>query len=265
MSQYLTMKARMLALLGVLAMLSGCVNPPQATTTTTLESIVKPTVKTLPATTLFGCTLSLCDCKCHPKGTTIEETTGRLCGINCAGEYNVIGCEVRDGSCVEVKSPKTTIETTMPGSSTTTLVQIANPASQKCVSDGGTLEIIDQSGGQLGICHFSDGTVCEEWAYFRNECAPGQCVCSAVGSRSEGWYCSGVLLYWSQCSQNSKAFRDCGRYAGAGACTMEYNPVCAKVNASGAVKWQTYGNGCSACASNASGETVMGYRPGECS
>ena len=50
---------------------------------------------------------------------------------------------------------------------------IANPASVYCEEHGGKLEIrTDSSGGQVGICIFSDGSECEEWAYFRGQCAP---------------------------------------------------------------------------------------------
>ena len=45
------------------------------------------------------CVLSLCDCKCYPKGQTPEELTGRICGINCLGEYGITGCEYKDGEC----------------------------------------------------------------------------------------------------------------------------------------------------------------------
>lgn len=50
------------------------------------------------------CVLSLCDCKCYPKGETREEKEGVLCGINCVGIYGVGGCEVVDGKCKEVVS-----------------------------------------------------------------------------------------------------------------------------------------------------------------
>jgi hypothetical protein len=30
----------------------------------------------------------------------------------------------------------------------------------------------DEAGGQFGICVFADGSECEEWAFFRGECAP---------------------------------------------------------------------------------------------
>ncbi|MBN1180514.1 MAG: DUF333 domain-containing protein [Anaerolineae bacterium] len=49
-----------------------------------------------------------------------------------------------------------------------------NPASVYCEEQGGTLEIrTDASGGQYGVCVFADGSECEEWAFFRGECAPG--------------------------------------------------------------------------------------------
>ncbi|MFA6254562.1 MAG: GerMN domain-containing protein [Patescibacteria group bacterium] len=60
---------------------------------------------------------------------------------------------------------------------TNTNVGLANPASVKCEQDSGTLNIIEDAGGlvgnQIGICTFSDGSKCEEWAYFRNECQVG--------------------------------------------------------------------------------------------
>jgi len=49
--------------------------------------------------------------------------------------------------------------------------QMANPASVNCIDKGGTLEIITATdGSQFGMCKFSDGSQCEEWAFFRGEC-----------------------------------------------------------------------------------------------
>ena len=54
-----------------------------------------------------------------------------------------------------------------------TPVGIANPASVYCEKQGGKLEMRqDDSGGTFGMCVFSDGSTCEEWAYFRGECPP---------------------------------------------------------------------------------------------
>lgn len=52
--------------------------------------------------------------------------------------------------------------------------QLANPASVYCVGQGGSLEIrTDVEGGQYGVCIFDDGSECEEWAFFREECNLG--------------------------------------------------------------------------------------------
>src|SRR5512135_2282819 len=51
---------------------------------------------------------------------------------------------------------------------------IANPASENCVKKGGTVEIRQEAAGEVGYCHFADGSECEEWAFMRGECQPGQ-------------------------------------------------------------------------------------------
>ena len=45
---------------------------------------------------------------------------------------------------------------------------IANPASVYCEEQGGTLDL------ESGMCTFPDGSQCEEWAFFRGECSPGE-------------------------------------------------------------------------------------------
>lgn len=50
---------------------------------------------------------------------------------------------------------------------------LANPASVFCEEQGGTLELRTDDTGTSGFCIFDDGSECEEWAYFRNECSPG--------------------------------------------------------------------------------------------
>jgi putative hemolysin len=52
--------------------------------------------------------------------------------------------------------------------------QLANPASVYCEKNGGTLEIRDDVDGQVGICVFPDGSECDEWAFYRGECSPGE-------------------------------------------------------------------------------------------
>lgn len=54
--------------------------------------------------------------------------------------------------------------------STPEVTTLANPASVYCIQQSGTLEIVDETGGQVGMCHLPGGIVCEEWAYMRGEC-----------------------------------------------------------------------------------------------
>jgi putative hemolysin len=49
---------------------------------------------------------------------------------------------------------------------------IANPASVYCEEHNGKLEIINNENGHAGVCKFSDGSQCDEWAYFRGDCKP---------------------------------------------------------------------------------------------
>jgi len=57
----------------------------------------------------------------------------------------------------------------------TPVARMPNPASQYCVEQGGKVEIrTDAQGNEYGVCVFPDGSECEEWAFFRGECAPGE-------------------------------------------------------------------------------------------
>jgi len=80
--------------------------------------------------------------------------------------------------------------------------QLANPASVKCVNDGGQLEIVKEKEGEYGICKFKNGAQCEEWAYFRGECSPEKpnyCV--------EDKDCAcGVHIETGECFVGSKEF-----------------------------------------------------------
>jgi putative hemolysin len=50
----------------------------------------------------------------------------------------------------------------------------ANPASTNCIEQGGSLTFeTDGSGGQFGVCTFTDNLQCEEWALLHGECRAG--------------------------------------------------------------------------------------------
>lgn len=51
---------------------------------------------------------------------------------------------------------------------------LPNPASVHCEEQGGTVELREEpDGSTTGYCLFDDGSECEEWAFQRGECAPG--------------------------------------------------------------------------------------------
>ena len=59
-----------------------------------------------------------------------------------------------------------------PVSTDTALANMPNPASVYCVEQGYKSEIRTASdGSQSGMCIFPDGSECDEWAFFRNECS----------------------------------------------------------------------------------------------
>ena len=76
-------------------------------------------------------------------------------------------------------TPKPVAATDTPLSSpspteTQTAAGMPNPASVYCEKEGGKLEIRTGTAGEAGYCIFADGSECEEWAFFRGECQPGQ-------------------------------------------------------------------------------------------
>lgn len=65
---------------------------------------------------------------------------------------------------------------------TATQIGLANPASVSCGKVGGTTEIKKNAdGSEYGMCKFSNGTTCEEWALFRGE----GCKASGVTNTSK--------------------------------------------------------------------------------
>jgi len=63
--------------------------------------------------------------------------------------------------------------TPAPVSTELSQANLPNPASVYCVEQGFKSEIRTATdGSQTGYCIFPDGSECDEWAYFRGECAP---------------------------------------------------------------------------------------------
>ncbi|MFA5029606.1 MAG: DUF333 domain-containing protein [Patescibacteria group bacterium] len=92
------------------------------------------------------------------------------------GEEDTWICD--DGQWVRHGSPSAPMPTkpclTNDSGSINNNAGLANPASVRCQEQGGQLEIKDtETMGQVGICVFTDGSKCEEWAYYRGECQKG--------------------------------------------------------------------------------------------
>ena len=51
-------------------------------------------------------------------------------------------------------------------------VGLPNPASVFCEEQGYILDIRTDADGSYGMCIFTDGSECEEWAYYQGECEP---------------------------------------------------------------------------------------------
>ncbi len=77
-------------------------------------------------------------------------------------------------SCGGSATPTATAPASSPTVLPTAAPGIANPASVHCVQNGGQVQFRqDAQGGTLGICVFPDKSECEEWAFYRGECKPG--------------------------------------------------------------------------------------------
>jgi putative hemolysin len=85
-----------------------------------------------------------------------------------------------------------------------TSLGLPNPASVLCErNESGTLEMFEMNGGQAGLCNFPDGSICEEWEYYRGECKKGLCFkqCQNPGTADEGVYdsCNDRLIKPGKC------------------------------------------------------------------
>ncbi len=76
-------------------------------------------------------------------------------GLSLLGAALLVGCGPRTGGA-------------------TPQVGLPNPASVYCEQNGGKVDLrTGPGGGVAGACVFPDGSECDEWAYFRGECKPG--------------------------------------------------------------------------------------------
>jgi putative hemolysin len=103
----------------------------------------------------------------------------------------------------------------------TTTTGMANPASVYCIDQGGKLSIRnDTSGGQYGICVFDDGSECDEWKFFRKECAKGMPVDAPVVDINKDTELIKLALVKEEkinlANMNVVIYKDTGKYASGG-------------------------------------------------
>ena len=123
----------------------------------------------------------------------------------------------------------------------------ANPASQYCIDQGGSLAFEERSDlGQMGVCYFEDNMQCEEWALMRGDCPVGGVKVTGYVTQA-GRYCA-ITGGEYTVTGNSGAEDELG------ACTFKdgsqcdawdyYNGVCSPgatpVPAAAAGNWQWY-------------------------
>jgi len=71
---------------------------------------------------------------------------------------------------------------------------LKNPASVYCGKHGGRLEMKKSPQGEYGVCHFKDGSECEEWKFFRGQCHKGEHFsASPTANAAKGEYLKGYL------------------------------------------------------------------------
>jgi putative hemolysin len=68
-------------------------------------------------------------------------------------------------SCSQGSAPSDSVSPTTSDS----VMGVANPASQYCLEQGGELDLVDETAGQVGYCILPDGTRIEEWELFNSQ------------------------------------------------------------------------------------------------
>jgi len=112
--------------------------------------------------------------------------------------------------CTQAGTGTTTPIVTTPGSG------IANPAAVYCTEQQGTRYEIrtNPDGSQYGVCILPNGTVCDEWAYYRGGCAaaaaPAVTTTAAGIANPSATYCIGQnLTYETRTDANGSQYGVC--------------------------------------------------------
>lgn len=138
--------------------------------------------------------------------------------------------------CLLAACNPTTASPTVEPADMETQANMANPASENCVAQGGTLAIEERGDlGQIGVCYFEDNHQCEEWALLRGDCPVGGVKVTGYVTEA-GRYCA--------ITGGAYAVKDEGSEPEQGTCTFAdgsqcdawdyYNGACAPGTTSGA-------------------------------
>ena len=101
----------------------------------------------------------------------------------------VLFCLLLTG-CIQITTQPTTVITPITPTTQPTMETLPNPASAFCEQQGYKLEIrTAPDGSQSGVCIFTNGSECDEWAYFRGECLPAimETPTTSPESDNNGW------------------------------------------------------------------------------
>ena len=132
------------------------------------------------------------------------------------------------------------------GGATTGGTGMANPASEYCIEQGGTLSIEENGNGdQYGVCYFEDNYQCEEWAMLRGDCRVG-------GIKVTG-YITPAATYCTITGGTYQITGNNGADDEQGTCTLPDGTVCDV--------WEYYNGQCSAA--SPSGTTAPGGGAGQ--
>jgi putative hemolysin len=165
-----------------------------------------------------------------------------------------------------------------PTAKTADIKNVPSPATTNCERKGGKVKNRKNAEGQYKACVFSDGSECEEWAFFRGQCKPGSAQPdTAVITNFDDCVKAGnpvMESYPRKCNAGGQTFTEVldkpvtpppsdGQPA---TCPTEKNTVCALIQVQ-CIKapcpplFETIDNECLA---KDRGSMLLGYTPGVC-
>ena len=154
-------------------------------------------------------------------GNERESILHRLSGIRCIERY---GIDMKDrqqiviilaivilviiiGAAFAITGPSQ-----VPGPArNTTGAGIPNPAAEFCSSQAGNRYEIRAApdGSQYGVCILPDGTVCDEWDYFRGNCTAATDSAQPVTDPAENFCLARSYMYQTRTGVNGTEYAFC--------------------------------------------------------